>query len=153
MNLPPDVASFLACRRIAVVGVSHDTKQPANLIFRKLKANGHEAFAVNPTAQELEGARSYPNLASVPPPVEAVMIVTHPNISSDIVREAAGLGIKQFWFHRSFGDGSVSAGAIEACRAAGITPIVGGCPMMYVEPDFGHVCMRWMLKLSHKVPG
>jgi CoA binding domain len=43
---------FLARRRIAVAGVSRDTKQPANLIYRRLRDTGHEVFAVNPSAEE-----------------------------------------------------------------------------------------------------
>jgi predicted CoA-binding protein len=34
---------FLAQRRIAVAGVSRDTKQPANLVYRRLRDTGHEA--------------------------------------------------------------------------------------------------------------
>ena len=47
---------FLAQRRIAVAGVSRDTKQPANLIYRRLRGAGYETFAVNPNADEVEGA-------------------------------------------------------------------------------------------------
>ena len=47
---------FLAQSRIAVAGVSRDSKQPANLIYRRLRDTGHEVFAVNPNAAEVEGA-------------------------------------------------------------------------------------------------
>ena len=35
---------FLAQRRIAVAGVSRDPKQPANLIYRRLRDTGHEVY-------------------------------------------------------------------------------------------------------------
>ena len=35
-----------------------------------------------------------------------------------------------------------------------IERMVGGCPMMYCKPvDFGHRCMRWLLRFGGKVPG
>jgi len=56
--------------------------------------------------------------------------------------------------HRGFGEGSVSNGAVEECKARGIQCIVGGCPLMYCEPvDFGHRCMKWWLRRKGRVPG
>jgi hypothetical protein len=46
---------FLAQRRIAVAGVSRDPKRPADLIYRRLRDTGHEVFAINPNAGEVEG--------------------------------------------------------------------------------------------------
>jgi hypothetical protein len=50
-------AYFLAQKRIAVAGVSRDGKDHpvGNLIYRRLKATGHEVFAVNPHMQAFEG--------------------------------------------------------------------------------------------------
>jgi len=153
-KLPAQVAEFLSARGIAVAGVSRDHQQPANHIYRKLKESGHEVFAVNPNATQLEGGPSYPDLRSIAQPVEAVVIATHPTVAPEVVRECIDIGIRQVWFHRSFGDGSVSQEAVRSCKQAGIDCIVGGCPMMYCNPiDFGHRCMRWVLKLSNRVPG
>lgn len=153
-TLPAQVEAFLSARHIAVAGVSRDSRQPANCIYRKLKAAGHEVFAVNPNASEVEGGPCYADLRSLPRPVEAVVITTHPNAALQVVKQCADLGIRQVWFHRSFGEGSISEKAVQACRQDGIDCIVGGCPMMYCEPvDFGHRCMRWVLKLGHRVPG
>lgn len=152
-TLPKDVSEFLAARRIAVAGVSRTAGQPANAIYKRLRESGHDVYAVNPNADEVEGEPCYPDLRSIPGGVEAVMIVTHPDISAAIVEQCAALGIARVWFHRSFGDGSVSPDALAACERHGIRPIVGGCPMMYCEPvDIAHRCMRWVLKLQHKVP-
>jgi predicted CoA-binding protein len=153
-KLPAQVADFLNAQRIAVAGVSRDARQPANLIYRKLKGMGREVFAINPNASEVEGDPCYQDLRAVPHRIEAVVIATPPNAASQVVRECADLGIRRVWFHRSFGDGSVSEEAVQACQRAGIDAIVGGCPLMYGEPvDFGHRCMRWLLKLGKRVPG
>jgi predicted CoA-binding protein len=147
------VTEFLSAGRIAVAGVSRDSKQPANLIYRKLKTAAHEVFAVNPNAAQVEGGPCYPDLRSIPESIEAVVIATHPSVSVQVVRECVDLGIPRLWLHRSFGEGSVSDEAVRACKEGGIDCIVGGCPMMYCEPvDFGHRCMKWLLKLNNRVP-
>lgn len=152
-KVPARVTEFLSAGRIAVAGVSRDSKQPANLIYRKLKTAAHEVFAVNPNAAQVEGGPCYPDLRSIPESIEAVVIATHPSVSVQVVRECVDLGIRRLWLHRSFGEGSVSDEAVRACREGGIDCIVGGCPMMYCEPvDFGHRCMKWLLKLNNRVP-
>ena len=151
--VPKPVEAFLATKRIAVAGVSRQGNQPANFIFRRLRDSGHEVFPVNPKAATVEGVSCYADLDAVPGPVEAVMVVTHPHASPDIVRQAIGRGVRHVWFHRSFGNGSVSDEAVRACRDHGIEPIVGGCPMMFCEPiDVGHKCMRWWLQRRGRVP-
>jgi uncharacterized protein len=153
-KLPPPVAEFLRGKRIAVAGVSRDTGQPANAVYRKLRASGYETLAVNPNASEVEGATCYPDLASIPGPVDGVVVATHPDVSVDVVRQCSERGIPRVWFHRSFGQGSVSEAAIRECEARGVQCIVGGCPLMYCAPvDFGHRCMRWWLRRQGRVPG
>jgi predicted CoA-binding protein len=60
--------SFLANRRIAVTGVSRNTKEGhgANVVFKRLRDRGYEVFAVNPNADEVEDAISYHDLGSIP---------------------------------------------------------------------------------------
>src|SRR3712207_8707403 len=43
-----------------------DTRQPANLIYRRLRDTGHEVFAVNPNADEVEGDPCYPSITALP---------------------------------------------------------------------------------------
>ena len=153
-QLPPSVADFLAGKRIVVAGVSRTGSAPANAILRRLQQCGHEAIPVNPNASELEGQRAYPDLSSVPGEIHGVLIAAHPSAGVALVREAAARGIRRVWFHRSFGAGSVSSEALEACRVHGIEPIVGGCPLMYCQPvDPGHRFFRWWLHLRRRIPG
>jgi predicted CoA-binding protein len=153
-SVPPSIAAFLAGDPIAVAGVSRSGNTPANAIFRKLLASGHRVIPLNPNASEIEGLACFPDLGSVPGPVHAVMVVTHPSISASIARAAAERGVKHIWFHRSFGAGSVSAEAIQECHAYNVEPIVGGCPLMYCQPvDLAHRGFRWWLRLQHRIPG
>jgi uncharacterized protein len=153
-RVPEAVAEFLSGKRLAVAGVSRDTAQPANAIYRKLRAAGYEVFPINPNASEVEGATCYPETASVPGTLDGMVIATHPDVALSVVRQCAERGLHRIWFHRSFGDGSVSPEAVRECEARGIKCIVGGCPLMYCQPiDFGHRCMRWWLRRQGRVPG
>ena len=107
-RLPPSVAHFLESRRIAVAGVSRDKNQAANFVFRKLQDAGFETVPINPQAEEVEGVACYPDIASIPEPVDGVVIATHPDVSAQVVDQCAEAGIDRVWFHRSFGAGSVS---------------------------------------------
>jgi predicted CoA-binding protein len=142
---------FLASARIAVTGVSRTNPQghAANTVFKRLRDRGYEVFPVNPNADEVEGTRSYPDLASIPGGVDAVVIATAPDKAEGTMRECANLGIKHVWMHRGPGGGSVSPQATEYGRNNGITVIDGGCPLMF-DPtaDFGHKVMRVFLR-SH----
>jgi len=151
-HIPESVRDFLAARRIAVAGVSRDRNQPANLIYRRLRDTGHEVVAVNPAAGEVEGDRCWPDLASVPGGVDAVVVATPPAAAGAVARACAERGIPRIWMHRSFGEGSVSAQAVAFCREHGIQVIVGGCPMMYCgRVDVAHRCMRWILDVRGRI--
>ncbi len=156
MNMPANVQDFLAQKRIAIAGVSRDDRgHPAgNLIYRRLKSTGHEVFAVNPNMPAFEGDRCYPDLKSIPGGVDGVVIITRPEITARIVRDCDAAGVHRVWMHESMAKGSsVSSDAVEYCRGHKIDVIAGGCPMMYGDGvDFGHTCMRWVLKLTGKLP-
>jgi predicted CoA-binding protein len=142
---------FLVQKRIAVAGVSRKGDTAANAIYKKLRDSGYEVFPVNPNAAEVEGDRCYPTLAAIPGGVEAVVIATHPNVTAQVVRECAALGIKRLWMHRSFGQGSVDDEAVRLCAELGLSVIPGSCPLMFCEPvDMGHKCLRWFLQVSGK---
>jgi predicted CoA-binding protein len=100
-------------------------------------------FAVNPNADEVEGAPSYHDLTSIPGGVDAVVIATAPHRAEGTMRECEALGITHVWMHRSFGTGSVSEAATAYGRGHGITVIDGGCPLMF-DPtaDVAHKVMR-----------
>ena len=153
-RVPDLIAEFLRGKRFAVAGVSRQTGQAANAIYRKLRDSGFEVFPVNPNAAEVEGTRCYSDLRSIPGTLDGVLVATHPRVSVELVRQCGECGAGQVWFHRSFGQGSVSNEAVQECQTRGIKCIVGGCPLMYCEPiDFGHRCMRWWLRLQGRVPG
>ena len=153
-KVPESIEDFLRGQRFAVAGVSRDSKQAANAIFRRLVTAGFQVFPVNPNASEVEGVECYSDVVSLPESVHGVVVATPPSASAQLVRECREKGIGRVWFHRSFGTGSVSDEAVRECERLGIGCIVGGCPLMFCEPvDIGHKCMRWWLQRKGRVPG
>ena len=152
-TLKEAVDEFLAQDRLAVAGVSRSGNEAANAIYKKLKGAGFTVFPTNPSADEVEGDPCYPDLKSIPDGVGGVVIATHPKAALSVVEECSELGINHVWFHRSFGQGSVSEEALSFCRDNNIKAIPGGCPMMFVEKvDIGHKCMRWFLGVTGGLP-
>jgi predicted CoA-binding protein len=155
-TLETKVQDFLAQKRIAVAGVSRNNshRPPANLIYHRLKKSGHDVFPVNPHTPIFDGELCYPDLKSIPGGVDGVVIVTRPETTQRIVRDCNDAGIRHVWMHQSIGKGSsVSPEAVEYCRQHDISVIAGACPMMYgAGVDFGHTCMRWILRLTGGLP-
>jgi predicted CoA-binding protein len=155
-TLEAKVNDFLGQKRIAVAGVSRNQSHhpAANLIYRRLKTTGHDVFAVNPHMQNFDGDRCYPDLQSIPGGVDGVVIVTRPDVTERVVHQCSDAGVRRVWMHQSLAGGSsVSPAAVEYCRQHDISVIAGACPMMYGEGvDFGHTCMRWILKLKGGLP-
>lgn len=146
------VDDFLAQRRIAVAGVSRSKNQPANAIFRKLRDAGYEVYAVNPGADRVEDGPCYESLEAVPVPLDGVVAATPPAGTDDVVRQCRELGIRRIWMHRGIGPGSVSETEVSEGADEGITVLAGGCPMMFVQPDPFHRCLRWFLGATGKLP-
>ena len=154
--LETKVNDFLAQKRIAVAGVSRNNSHhpTGNLIYHRLKRAGHDVFPVNPNMQAFEGDRCYPDVKSIPGGVDGVVIVTRPEITERIVHDCGDAGVRRVWMHQSLGKGtSVSPKAVEYCRQLDISVIDGSCPMMFGPGvDFGHTCMRWILRLTGGLP-
>src|SRR5215469_15906178 len=102
-TLTDKVQDFLAQKRIAVAGVSHDnSRHPVgNLIYQRLKTTGHDVFPVNPHMEAFEGDRCYPDVASIPGGVDGVVVITRPEATDQIVRQCGEAGIKRVWMHQS----------------------------------------------------
>ncbi len=154
-RLDARVKDFLAQNRIAVAGVSRTREDAANIIYRKLKRSGYQAFPVNPNIDTFEGDLCCPDLKSISGGVDGVVIITRPQVTEEIVRQCPDAGVSRVWMHQSLArlGTSVSEEAATFCHENGIIVIAGACPMMFCEPvDFGHKCLRWMLRLTGKLP-
>ena len=122
------IDAFLASGPFAVAGASTDRGKFGNRVLRCYLEHGLEVHPVNPSATEVEGLPAFPDVASLPEDVGALSIVTPPEVTEQIVEQAAHAGIRLLWMQ----PGAESDAALERARELGLEVIAGG-PCLLVE--------------------
>jgi predicted CoA-binding protein len=122
------IREFLACSRFAVVGASNHPAKFGGKVLAAYLRHGLVAHPVNPNEEKVLGRRSYPTLRDLPEPVEAVSIVTPPEVTERIVEDAAAAGVRRVWMQ----PGAESSRAIARAQELGLDVIAGG-PCLLVE--------------------
>ena len=123
---PEEIREILTtARRIAVVGHSDDPARDSYRVGRYLASQGYEVFPVNPDARPTAGLRFYPDLDSVPKPVDVVDIFRRPEAIPAIVDEAIRVGARVVWMQ----EGLAHNAAAEKARAAGLKVVMNRCMM------------------------
>jgi predicted CoA-binding protein len=147
------IDSFLTCRRIAVVGVSHDPKDFSRAVFRAFVERGYDAVPVNAAGGQIEGCRAASRVGDVQPPPEAAFLMTPSAATGQVVRECADAGVKRVWMHRGAGPGAVSPEAVTLCRERGIEVVDGECPFMFLQgTSWFHGVHRFFRRLGGRLP-
>ena len=148
-----DIDDFLACHRIAVVGVSRNEKDFSRYVFRQLSGRGYDVVPVNPTATELESRTCFARMQQIAPPVQAALLMTSPQQTEAVVRDCFEAGVRRIWMHRAGGLGAVSGAAVEFCRANNMRLVEGHCPLMFLpRTAFFHRIHGLVLKLTGRYP-
>ncbi len=84
-------------RVIAVVGLSPKPDRPSYIVASYLKKQGYKIIPVNPKEGEILGEVCYPDLSSIPEPVDVVDIFRRSDEVPAIVEEAIKIGAKAVW--------------------------------------------------------
>lgn len=146
------IEGFLAQKRIAMVGLSRNSKDFSMTLFDELCRRGYDMVPVNPNASEIRGRRCFARLQDVQPSVDGVILMTSPAVSETAVRDCAEAGIRRVWMYRATGDGAVSAKAIELCCANGIEVVPGECPFMFLPRAGWHRIHGFIRKITGTYP-
>jgi uncharacterized protein len=118
-------------RTIAIVGLSSDRQKASFFVAGYLKDEGYRIVPVNPKADEILGEKVYPDIASIPFPVDIVDIFRPPQdmdaiVDQVIARKEKGLDAPAIWMQLRLGNLAAAARA----KAAGLTVIVDKCVKM-----------------------
>jgi predicted CoA-binding protein len=124
------IAEFLALPRYAVVGVSTDHKKFGYIIWRNLQKKGYDVYPVNPRYDTIEGERCYRSLAEVADRVDVVDVVVPPQVTEQIVRQCAELGLTRVWLQ----PGAESEEAIRFAEEHGVRVVHHVCAMALSGP-------------------
>jgi predicted CoA-binding protein len=123
-------------RVIAVVGLSADPSKASHGVARYLKDQGYRIFPVNPTVDEVFGLKAYPNLDSVPEPIDVVDVFRPPKAVPEIVDAAIRVGAKAVWLQ----EGILHPEAGKRALEAGLDFVENRCMM---KEHFRLVGAKW----------
>ena len=110
-------------RVVAVVGLSAKPDRPSYNVASYLKKNGYKIIPVNPEAGEILGEVCYPDLGSIPEPVDVVDIFRRSEEAVGIVEEAIRIGAKAVWMQ----EGVINEQAAGRAREAGLLVVMDRC--------------------------
>lgn len=115
-----------SARNIAMVGLSDKQERASNFVGRYLKSEGYTIIPVNPQFTEILGEKCYPDLKSIPVPVDVVDIFRRPDMVMDIVKDAIAIKAKVVWMQL----GIVNREAAELALANGLRVVMDSCLKM-----------------------
>ena len=110
-------------RTIAVAGLSPKEDRPSFTVASYLKQQGYLIIPVNPTASEILGEKSYPDLSSIPETIDVVDIFRRSEEVPAIVEEAIKIGAKSVWMQ----EGVISEEAAKLAKDAGLRVVMDKC--------------------------
>jgi predicted CoA-binding protein len=112
-----------SARTIAVVGLSSKRFRPSYGVAEYMKRCGYRIIPVNPHETSVLGERAYPDLDSVPEPVDIVDIFRRPEHVPEIVEAAIRKGAKAIWMQ----EGVVHEAAARRAQSAGLAVAMDRC--------------------------
>lgn len=118
-------------RVIAVVGLSPDPARPSHSVASLLKRRGYTIVPVNPRIREVLGEKAYPDLRSIPFPVEIVDIFRRSELVGPIVDDAIAIGAKAVWMQL----GVIDEAAANRAREAGLEVAMDRCPAIELRNE------------------
>ena len=126
---------FKHARTIAVVGMSPNEARPSHYVAQYMREHGYTIFPVNPQQGEIAGMRCYPDLASVPQPIDIVNVFRRAEYTPTIARETVAVGAQCLWLQL----GIANSEAASIAQAAGIGVVMDACIKVeharVLEPD------------------
>ena len=122
MTIDKQILEFLAASAFAVAGASNSRYKYGNKILRCYLQHKKEVYAINPNETVIETVQSYKSATECPDSVEAVSIITQPEISYQVVDDCIKKGIKHIWFQ----PGAQNYDAIEKALSERINVIYDG---------------------------
>lgn len=119
-------------KTVAVVGLSDKPERPSYRVAAYLKEAGFRIIPVNPNLSSVLGEKAYPDLKSIPGPVEIVDIFRNSADVPAIVDEAIAKKARVIWMQ----EGIVNNVAADLARHAGLQVVMNKCMLKEHRNDF-----------------
>ncbi|MCB0001482.1 MAG: CoA-binding protein [Anaerolineae bacterium] len=113
----------MTAKTVAVVGISSRPDRPGYSVPAYLQSHGYRIIPVNPELEEVLGERAYPDLLSVPEPVDVVEVFRRGGEVMSVAEQAIKIGAKVVWMQ----EGVVNESAANLALAAGLDVVMDTC--------------------------
>jgi uncharacterized protein len=124
---------LLEYKRVAVVGLSADWSRPSYFAAKYLLDHGFDIIPVNPKYEEILGQKCYPDLKSIPEPVDIVDLFQKAERVPAFVDEAISIKAKLVWMQL----GIINEEAAQKARDAGLEVVMDKCMKIEYARLFG----------------
>ena len=109
-----------------MVGLSTDPSRDSRKVAAYLEDKGYKIVPVNPSADEIMGEKSYPDLAAIPEPVDVVDVFMRSERVPEIADQAIAINAKALWLQV----GITNEEAARKARDAGLTVVQDACMLV-----------------------
>ena len=120
-------------RTIAVVGLSANESRPSFFAAKYMLDHGYRIIPVNPTYDEILGQTCYPDLESIPVPVDMVDVFQRPDRVMQTSQSAIEIKAKVLWMQL----GVVNEEAANLASKAGLEVVMNRCVKIEYARLFG----------------
>jgi uncharacterized protein len=110
-------------RTLAVVGLSAQWYRPSYFAAKYMQDHGYRIIPVNPRYETVLGEKCFPDLRSIPEPVDVVDCFRKPSEIAAIADDAIAIGAKVLWMQL----GIVNEAAAQHASAAGLDVVMNRC--------------------------
>ena len=114
---------------VAVVGASHRIGTPGRAILHNIVTGGYagRVYAVNPHAQQMEGARCLVSVSDLPEPVDLAMVAVPPAEVTAVANECGRRDVKAMVVITAGLDTAQEADLLAICRRYGMRLVGPNC--------------------------
>jgi len=110
-------------KTIASVGLSANPSKPSNGIGAYLRNNHYDLIPVNPGGSDILGLKTYPDLLSIPRPVDVVQIFRSSEDVPPVVEQAIQIKARVVWMQVGISNPEAAA----AAKGAGLLVVMDHC--------------------------
>ncbi len=120
-------------KRVAVVGLSADWSRPSSFAAKYMLDHGFKVIPVNPKYDNILGQKCYPDLKSIPGPVDIVDLFQRAERVPLFVDDAIEIGAKVLWMQL----GIINQEAAKQAENAGLEVVMNRCIKIEYARLFG----------------
>ncbi|MFC1481949.1 CoA-binding protein [Candidatus Neomarinimicrobiota bacterium] len=117
------IDEILSLKTIAMVGISPKPERASNSVARYMQQQGYTIVPVNPGHAEILGQKCYPDLKSIPHPVDIVDVFRRAEFTPAVTKAAVGIGAKAVWLQL----GIANDEARQIAEDAGLKFVMNRC--------------------------